>query len=192
MFRQSRDIKQRVSITKIIERIDINQTTCLQKKSFPRSVHLKIWIILLWTSEIILKEWWYTCTDAKYIHVNGKYCTIIHEKWNIWSDFPWENHPPYKIQIYRTVTKLLKSIGLIFVKKFFLVFQWAFLQRYVLDKLQKRPVRFLVALNTLNKFLGRHAQVEDVITWFGSVLCSLQISYVNVLYRLKKCYTCAI
>ena len=64
--------------------------------------------------------------------------------------------------------------------------------RYVLDKLQKRPVRFLVALNTLDKFLGRHAQVEDVTTRFGSVLCSLQISYMNVLYRLKKRYTCAI
>ena len=35
--------------------------------------------------------------------------------------------------------------------------QWAFVQRYVLDKLQKRPVRFLVAFNTLDKFLGRHA-----------------------------------
>ena len=57
---------------------------------------------------------------------------------------------------------------------------------------KKRPVRFLVALNTLDKFLGRHAQVEDVTTRFGSVLCSLQISYMNVLYRLKKRYTCAI
>ena len=38
--------------------------------------------------------------------------------------------------------------------------------RNVLDKLQKRPVSFLVALNTLDKFLGRHAQVEDVTTRF--------------------------
>ena len=53
------------------------------------------------------------------------------------------------------------------------------------DKLQKRPVRFLVALNTLDKFLGRHAQVEDVTIRFGSVMCSLQISYMNVLYRLN-------
>ena len=61
-----------------------------------------------------------------------------------------------------------------------------FRTRYVLDKLQKRPVRFLVALNTLDKFLGRHAQVEDVTTRFGRVLSSLQISYMNVLYRLKN------
>ena len=44
------------------------------KKSFPRSVHLKIWIILLWTSAIILKEWWYTCR-----------CKIYKCKWEIWS-----------------------------------------------------------------------------------------------------------
>ena len=47
-------------------------------------------------------------------------------------------------------------------------------------------MRFLVALNTLDKFSGRHAQVEEVTTRFGSVLRSLQISYMNVLYRLKK------
>ena len=64
--------------------------------------------------------------------------------------------------------------------------QWAFVQRYVLDKLLKRPMRFLVALYTLDKFFDRHAQVEDVTTRFGSVLCSLQISYINVLYVLKK------
>ena len=51
---------------------------------------------------------------------------------------------------------------------------------------KKRPVRFLVALNTLDKFLGCHAHVEDVTTRFGSVLCLLQISDMNVLYRLKK------
>ena len=38
-----------------------------------------------------------------------------------------------------------------------------FRTRYILDKLQKRPVRFLVALNTLDKFLGRHTQVEDLL-----------------------------
>ena len=26
--------------------------------------------------------------DAKYINVNGKYGPIVHEKWEIWSDFP--------------------------------------------------------------------------------------------------------
>ena len=61
-----------------------------------------------------------------------------------------------------------------------------------LDELQKRPVCFLVAFNTLDMFLGRHVQVEDVTTRFGSVLCSLQIRYMKVLYRLKKRYTCAI
>ena len=45
---------------------------------------------------------------------------------------------------------------------------------------------FQVAFNTLDKFLGRHAQVEDVTTRFGSVLCSLQISSMNDLYRLKN------
>ena len=49
-----------------------------------------------------------------------------------------------------------------------------------LIKLQKKPMRFQVALNTLDKFLGRHAQVADVTTRFGSVMCSLQLSYMNV------------
>ena len=66
------------------------------------------------------------------------------------------------------------------------------LEHMFLDKLQKRPERFLVALNTLNKFIDRHVQVEDVTTRFGSVLCTLQISNMNVLYRLEKRYTCAI
>ena len=26
--------------------------------------------------------------DAKYINANGKYGPIVHEKWEIWSDFP--------------------------------------------------------------------------------------------------------
>ena len=66
------------------------------------------------------------------------------------------------------------------------------LEDMFLDKLQKSPERLLVALNTLVKFLDRHAQVEDVTTRFGSVLCSLQMSNMNVLFRLKKRYTCAI
>ena len=49
------------------------------KKSFPRSVHLKIWIILLWTSAIILKEWWYTCR-----------CKIYKSKWEIWYYCSWD------------------------------------------------------------------------------------------------------
>ena len=86
-----------------------------------------------------------------YINENGKYGPVVHDKWEVWSDFPWENHQSYKMQIYRIVTK-----------------HWN-----LFDKLQKRPVRFLVALNTLDKFFGRHAQVEDVSTRFGSVMCSL-------------------
>ena len=47
-------------------------------------------------------------------------------------------------------------------------------------------MRFLIAINPLDKFSGRHAQVEDVTARFGSVRCSLQISYMNILYRLNN------
>ena len=47
-------------------------------------------------------------------------------------------------------------------------------------------MRFLVTLNTLDKFVGRHVQVDDINTQFGSVMCLLKIIYMNVLYRLKN------
>ena len=71
-----------------------------------------------------------------------------------------ENHPPYKH--IQDSNKTLEDTFLISYKK--------------------SPVRFLVALNTLDKFIGCHAHV----------LCVLQISDMNVLYRLKKRYTCVI
>ena len=74
---------------------------------------------------------------------NGRYCLIFHEK---------TIHAPYKIQIYRTVT--LKH--------------WKIRTRS--DKLQKRPVRFLVALNTLDNFYVVTHRLKDVTSRFGSVL----------------------
>ena len=63
--------------------------------------------------------------------------------------------------------------------------------------LQKRPMRFLVALNTLDKFLGRHAQVEDVFCtiWKRPVFVTDKLYERIVLKRLKKLekrYACAI
>ena len=49
------------------------------KKLFSRSVRFKIWITLIWTSAIILKEWWYIYR-----------CKIFKCKWGIWSYCSWE------------------------------------------------------------------------------------------------------
>ena len=71
-----------------------------------------------------------------YLHMqNGKYGPIVHEKWDIWCFFSMRKPSTIHNSNIQDSNKTLEEMFLISYKN----------------------IRFLVALNTLDKFFGRHA-----------------------------------